>query len=424
VNINWQQTRFSYPSLGDSDYDLLRKNINNNEVKYALFDMAPWKAPGPDGFPAGFYQNGWGDMGESICEFVKSIWLHPEDVASVNYTDICLIPKVDRPEFVSQFRPISLCNVSYKIITKLMVNRLKTIIPKVVSPFQTGFVPGRNITENIVIAQEMLYNMTKMRSNVGFFVMKVDLSKAYDRLNWEFIHKVLAEVNLPIEMINVIMNCITSVQSNVLWNGSRSKFFPPYCGVRQGDPMSPYLFVLCMDKLSHLIAEAVEDGQWKPMRAGRNGPLISHLMFADDLLLFSQATDESMMVVMNVLQNFCSMSGQQVNYDKSSIFISRNVSVAKRASLTIQSGLKETTQLGKYLGVPALGKSLRVHDFQYLVENVKARLAGWKAKQLSLAGRITLAKSVIQVIPIYPMMSTPIPKSCLKEIEKVQRAFI
>jgi hypothetical protein len=232
VNISWQQTRFSYPSLGDSDYDLLRKNINNNEVKYALFDMAPWKAPGPDGFPAGFYQNGWGDMGESICEFVKSIWLHPEDVASVNYTDICLIPKVDRPEFVTQFRPISLCNVSYKIITKLMVNRLKTIIPKVVSPFQTGFVPGRNITENIVIAQEMLHSMTIMRSNVGFFVMKVDLSKAYDRLDWEFIHKVLAEVNLPIEMINVIMNCITSVQSNVLWNGSRSKFFSPYCGVR------------------------------------------------------------------------------------------------------------------------------------------------------------------------------------------------
>jgi hypothetical protein len=179
-----------------------------------------------------------------------------------------------------------------------------------------------------------------------------------------------------------------------------------------------------MDKLSHLIAEAVEDGQWKPMRAGRNGPLISHLMFADDLLLFSLATDENMMVVMNVLQKFCSMSGQQVNYDKSSIFFSRNVSVAKRASLTNQSGLKETTQLGKYLGIPALEKSPRVHDFQYLVENVKARLAGWKAKQLSLAGRITLAKSVIQAIPIYPMMSTPIPKSCLKEIEKVQRAFI
>jgi hypothetical protein len=248
-------------------------------------------------------------MGRIICDFAKAICLHPEEVSSVNYTDICLIPKVDRPEFVSQFRPIFLCNVSYKIITKIMVNRLKQIIPKVVSPFQTGFVPGRNITENIVIAQEMLHSMTKMRSKVGFFVIKVDLSKAYDRLNWKFIHQVLLEVKLPNAMINVIMNCITSVQSNVLWNGSRSDFFPPHCGVRQGDPMSPYLFLLCMDKLSHLIVEAIENVQWKPMHAGRYGPSISHLMFADDLLIFGQADEENMTVIMDVLNRFCTMSG-------------------------------------------------------------------------------------------------------------------
>jgi signal recognition particle subunit SEC65 len=170
-----------------------------------------------------------------------------------------------------------------------MVNRLKLIVPNVVSPFQTGFVPGRNITENIVIAQEMLHSMTKMKSKLGFFVVKVDLSKAYDRLSWEFIYRVLLEIKIPDEMINIIMQCVTSVKSNVLWNGSRSEFFNPQCGIRQGDPMSPYLFVLCMDKLSHLIAEAIEEGRWKPMRAGRNVPLISHLMFADDLLLFGQA---------------------------------------------------------------------------------------------------------------------------------------
>jgi hypothetical protein len=183
-NIQWQQTRYSYPHIHDADYDNLKATINHLEVKSALFDMSPWKAPGPDGFPAGFYQNGWNDMGSSICDYVKNIWINPVDVANVNFTDICLIPKVDRPEFVSQFRPISLCNVSYKIITKIMVNRLKKIIPQVVSPFQAGFVPGRNITENIVIAQEMLHSMTKMRSRTGFFVIKVDLSKAYDRLTW------------------------------------------------------------------------------------------------------------------------------------------------------------------------------------------------------------------------------------------------
>jgi hypothetical protein len=118
------------------------------------------------------------------------------------------------------------------------------------------------------------------------------------------------------------------------------------------------------------------------------------------------------------------MSGQQVNYNKSSIFLSRNVPVTRRATLTEQSGLKEMQHLGNYLGVLALGRAPKVQDIQYLVEKVKGRLAGWKAKQLSLAGRITVAKSIIQAIPIYPMMSMPIPKSCLKEIEKVQRAFI
>jgi hypothetical protein len=131
-----------------------------------------------------------------------------------------------------------------------------------------------------------------------------------------------------------------------------------------------------------------------------------------------------MTTVLSVLQTFCAMSGQQVNYDKSSIFFSRNVHVNMRSNLSMQSGLKETLYLGNYLGVPALGRAPRVQDFQYMIEKIQARLTGWKAKQLSLAGRITLAMSVIQAIPVYPMMSMPIPKTCLNEIEKIQRVFI
>jgi hypothetical protein len=266
--------------------------------------MNPWKAPGPDGFPAGFYQYSWDIVGASVCDFVKNVWRSPSDIAMVNQTDICLIPKVDQPELISQFRPISLCNTIYKIVSKVIVTRLKIVIPKLVSPFQTGFVPGRNIHENIIVAKEMVHTMHRSKGRKGYFAIKVDLSKAYDKLSWEFVWRVLVEIKLPDKLINIIMHSITSVETNVKWHGARADYFRPQRGIRQGDPLSPYLFVLCMDKLSHLISHAVEDGRWKTLRAGRNGPQVSHLMFADDLLLFGEATDRQMRCLMEILNTF------------------------------------------------------------------------------------------------------------------------
>jgi hypothetical protein len=229
--------------------------------------MSPWKAPGPDGFPAGFYQKCWSIVGKSVCDFVKKVWLNPLIIREFNTTDICLIPKVDHPEHIQQFRPISLCNTLYKIVSKVLTNRIKDTITKVVSPHQTGFIPGRSIHENIIVAQEMAHSMCKMKGKVGFFAIKVDLSKAYDRLNWSFIYHTLMEVGYPMEWIDVVMTSVTSVRTNVKWNGERAEYFHPQRGIRQGDPISPYLFVICMDKLSHLITQAVDEGKWRPMQA-------------------------------------------------------------------------------------------------------------------------------------------------------------
>jgi hypothetical protein len=281
----WFNTEISFPILEEDDISKLALPVQNDEIKSALFSMSPWKAPGPDGFPAGFYQKAWGTVGNSVCEFVCNVWNNPSSIAMVNQTDICLIPKVHQPEYVTQFRPISLCNTIYKIVSKVVVERLKICIPKLVSPFQTGFVPGRNIHENIIVAKEMVHSMHKMKGRKGAFAVKVDLSKAYDKLSWEFIWRILCELKLPINMVNVIMHAVTSVETNVKWNGARSEYFRPQRGIRQGDPISPYLFVLCMDKLSHLILHTVNQGVWRGIQAGRNGPMVSHLMFADDLLL-------------------------------------------------------------------------------------------------------------------------------------------
>jgi hypothetical protein len=117
------------------DIASLEADITNEEIRSAVFDMSSWKARGLDGFPAGFYQHSWDTVGQSVCDFVKNIWKAPSCIAMVNQTDICLIPKVDQPEFVSQFRPISLCYAIYKIVSKVVVARLKKCIPKSVSPW-------------------------------------------------------------------------------------------------------------------------------------------------------------------------------------------------------------------------------------------------------------------------------------------------
>jgi hypothetical protein len=386
--------------------------------------MHPWKAPGPDGFPACFYQKAWDIVGGTMWNFVDKVWKNPSVISEVNHTDICLIPKVTQPDHVKQFRPISLCNTNYKIVSKVVVERLKECITDLVSPFQTGFVPGRNIHENIVVAKEMMHSMHRMKGKRGFFAIKVDLAKAYDKISWEFIWRVLMEIKFPEVLINVIMHSVTSVLTNVKWNGARAEFFKPQRGIRQGDPISPYLFVLCMDKLSHLIMHAVEEGRWNGIKAGRHGPVVSHLMFADDLLLFGEANERQMQCVMDTMETFCSMSGQEVSIEKTSILFSRNVGRSVRSRLVHISGYKETNSFGNYLGVPLTGRAPKRSDFQYIIDQVSSKLSAWKANHLSFAGRVTLAKSVIEAVPIYPMMSSNIPKSCLNEIQKMQRQFI
>jgi hypothetical protein len=220
------------------------------------------------------------------------------------------------------------------------------------------------------------------------------------------------------------MHAVTSVETNVKWNGARSDYFRPQRGIRQGDPISPYIFVMCIDKLSHLITHAVEMGDWKALRAGRRGPAVSHLMFADDLLLFGEATEDQMKCVMNILQKFCRLSGQQVSQEKTSIFFSKNTSRGIKDKLLQLSGFRETTSLGKYLGVPLLGRAPKKQDYNYIVEQVSMKLTNWKANHLSFAGRVTLAKSVMEAVPIYPMMTTIIPKACIDEIQRMQRKFI
>ena len=276
-------------------------------------------------------------MSDSLFRYVKQVWVNSSLISSINNTLLVLIPKVDRPEFASQFRPTTLCNVIYKIIIKVIVNRVKPMLDGIISPHQSSFILGRTIHHNIIVAQEMVHSMAKMKGKKMFMSIKIDLEKAYDRLNWNFAKKFPNDCKFPPNLINIIHHCITSPSFKILWNEDKADTFTLTRGIRQGDPLSPYLFVICMDRLSHIIADQVEAHYWKAMRAGMYEPQISHLLVVDDLLLFAEASIEQAHCIMHCLDIFCQASGQKINSQKQKS-ISRRMSTnnSRRTFYTTQ----------------------------------------------------------------------------------------
>lgn len=171
-------------------------------------------------------------VGASLHKFVVECFAHPERIGLVNQTLLTLIPKCEVPNRVSQFRPISLCNVVYKVVTKVLTQRLRTIIPYVGSVNQSSFVPGRSTCNNILVLQDAVHSLNQLTGNKEYMVIKLDLEKAYDRLEWDFILKTLMSLNLPANFINLVRHCLNYASLSIDWNGGRSNSFSSSRGLR------------------------------------------------------------------------------------------------------------------------------------------------------------------------------------------------
>jgi len=227
------QTRtIEFPRLPPDLLRDLAMSFTKEDILFALKGMHPFRAPGLDGFQAFFFQRYWRLVKGEVCHTVLQVLRGLMFPSALNDTFITLIPKVPIPERVQQFRPIGLCNVVYKLITKCIVNRLKRVLPELISPMQSSFIPGRQITDNIVVLQELFHSMRRKSGTKGWMAIKLDLEKAYDRLRWEFIRDTLARMKLPNTLVDVIMNCVTSCSLSILWNGEPTEFFKPSRGIR------------------------------------------------------------------------------------------------------------------------------------------------------------------------------------------------
>ena len=264
-------------------------------------------------------------MGNDIIQVMLSVLCSGHMLRKVNFTHIVLIPKVKNPTKMSDYRPISLCNVLYKMVSKCVANRLKSILTMVVSDSQSAFVPGRLIIDNIIMAYEVLHCLKEKRSGrKGSMAIKLDMSKAYDRVEWGFLEQIMKKLGFDVRWINLMMECISTPSYAVLINGEPQGFISSSRGIRQGDPLSPYIFLLCAEGFSALIRKAERDKKLSGISISKGGLKLSHLLFADNSLLFYQAKPEECRNLMAVLSLYEQSSGQKINLDKTTIFFSKN----------------------------------------------------------------------------------------------------
>ncbi|KAL2237643.1 UNVERIFIED_CONTAM: hypothetical protein Sindi_0956000 [Sesamum indicum] len=289
--------------LSEDDVNSLVLPFTHTDVKQAIFDIAEDKAPGPDGYSSGFFKAAWPIIGQEVSSAVLDFFHTGRILKQINTTLLALIPKVHSPMNVGDFCPISCCNVLYKIIAKLLVQRLSVILDKLISPYQAPFVPGRSIGDNIMLAQELFtgYNQTHLPPRCA---LKVDIRKAYDTVEWDFLIAVMELFGFPHTFVKWIEECVTTPSFSVGLNGKPHGFFTGARGLRQGDPLSPYLFVLVMEVLQLGFLQLIDQDELFSFHWKCDAARIFQLGFADDLLLFCRADMNSIGVFKTGLDRF------------------------------------------------------------------------------------------------------------------------
>lgn len=394
------------------------------EIRETLFEIHPDKAPGPDGFSAAFFHPHWDTVGPAICNEIQIFFRTGQLPHSINETHICLIPKIQSPRVVSDYRPIALCNVYYKIISKILSLRLEPILQHVVSENQSAFIPGRIITDNILITHEVLnyLKISTAKKRCGMAI-KTDVSKAYDMLECNFIQFVLEKMGFHQTWIHWMMQCIKTVSYSFLINNVVSGKVLPQRGIRQGDPLSPYIFILYGEVLSGLCRKAQSDGTLAGIRVAENSPRINHLLFADDTMIFTYSNAHCCTALSSIVHKYELVSGQKTNPEKYSITFSSKTPPEVKIQVKTLLGIDKESGVGKYLGLQEHFGRKKRDLFASIVDKIKQRSISWTTRFLSTAGKATMLQAVLSSVPTFAMSAFQLPVSLCKKIQSVLTRF-
>ncbi|GJX40550.1 hypothetical protein Tco_0255540 [Tanacetum coccineum] len=311
--------------------DMIR-NVTRQEVKNALFSMGNDKALGPVGFTAEFFKESWDIVADDFVTVVCEFFTNGKILNELNHMIIALIPKVSFPTRVNDYRPISCCNVLFKCISKIIANRIKDSLKVLVSPNQSAFVPSRSIADNILLTQELMHNY-HLDHGISRCAFKVDIQKAYDIVDWDFLKKILAGFGFHTRMIGWIMECVTTTSFSISINGSLHGFFKGKRGLRQGDPLSPYLFTLIMEVLTLMLQRGVQNASSFTYHRYCSKLELINLCFADDLFLFAHGDVDSVKIIKDALFEFKEVSSLVPSLPKSTAYFCNVLNHTKLAIL-------------------------------------------------------------------------------------------
>ncbi|KAK2446576.1 hypothetical protein QL285_017365 [Trifolium repens] len=410
-----------FPVISDQDNSLLSERFSLEEIHGVVMDCDGNKSPGPDGFNFSFIKSFWYLLKDEVNLLFQQFYDNELLPKSFSSYFVALIPKVKSPFELNDYRPISLLGCLYKIVAKVLASRLAKVMGSIIAPNQSAFLKGRLLVDGVLVVNEVV-DLAK-RSGKDCMIFKVDFEKAYDSVDWNFLDYMLRRFGFGDKWRAWIRACVFAGNMSVLVNGSATSEVSIQRGLKQGDPLAPFLFLLVAEGLGGLMRTAVERHRFSGFVVGSNGVSVSHLQYADDTLCIGEASIENLWSLKAILRGFEKVSGLKVNFAKSCVIgvnVSDNFIRLASAFLNCRVGSVPF----KYLGLPVGANPRRATAWEPMLVALRNRLGEWSNKYVSLGGRIVLLNAVLNAIPIFFLSFMKIPILVWKKVRRIQREFL
>jgi hypothetical protein len=306
-----------FNSLSAEENESLLAPFDEEEVRETIWSCDGNKSPGPDGFNLNFFKACWCIVKHDVLAFLNEFHVNAILPKGMTTSFLTLVPKKDHPQDLFDYRPICLIGSMYKILSKLLANRMKRVLGKLISICKSAFLPQRQILDGVVVLNELI-DLAKRRKD-ECFLFKVDFGRAYDTVSWLFLERMMVKMGFADGWLKWMRACIFDSSMSILVNGSPTKDFKVGKGLRQGDPLSPFLFLIVAEGLAGMMKRAVALGKFKGYQVSQSIQF-QLLQFADDTILMGEASWENIRTIKSLLRGFELVSGLKINFVKSKLY--------------------------------------------------------------------------------------------------------